>query len=172
MYINWFTWIIFIYDRICYTIYWGQRELTRFSQRNGKLPLPRWKQGDYLVNIIYALELMVAGMIKLVGLLVAGNELSDHQIWPMEALSFNNPPLRLLPWKNSDPPLCSPWPWWLFPQSKWRHIPGGYGSTLHPRSLSTSVSQGHNSLARRPKFPGGVQTHGRPKFCTSPGWVP
>ena len=41
MYINWFAWIIFIYDCICYTTYWGQQELSRFSQRHGKLPLPR-----------------------------------------------------------------------------------------------------------------------------------
>ena len=53
MYINWSTWIIFIRDYICYTKNWGQQELSRFSQRNGKLPLPRRKQGNYPVIPIY-----------------------------------------------------------------------------------------------------------------------
>ena len=54
MYINWFTWIIYIDDHICYIKKWGEREFSVFSQRNGKLPLPQWKQGNYLVIPIYA----------------------------------------------------------------------------------------------------------------------
>ena len=54
MYINWFTRIIFICDCIYYTRYWGWQELSRFSQHNGKLPLTRWKQGNYPVIPIYA----------------------------------------------------------------------------------------------------------------------
>ena len=34
---------------------WGQQKLSRFSKRNGKLPLPRQKQDNYPVITIYAL---------------------------------------------------------------------------------------------------------------------
>ena len=53
MYINWFTCILFMPDRIWYTKHWGQREFSRFFQRNGKLPLPRWKCVNSLVITIY-----------------------------------------------------------------------------------------------------------------------
>ena len=51
--INRFTWMIFIYYRICYM---KKPEVTRsiqFYQRNRKLPLPRWKQGNYPVIPMY-----------------------------------------------------------------------------------------------------------------------
>ena len=56
MYINWFNWIIFFHDPICYTKILGVRIILQLSQRNGKLPSPRWKQGNYLVIPIYAQE--------------------------------------------------------------------------------------------------------------------
>ena len=54
MYINWFTRIIYINDHICYVKNGGEQEFSTFSQRNGKLPLPQWKQGNYPVIPIYA----------------------------------------------------------------------------------------------------------------------
>ena len=59
MYINWFTWIIFIHDCICYTKKLEVQELYRFSQRNIRLPLPQRKQGNYLVIPIYAFKSMI-----------------------------------------------------------------------------------------------------------------
>ena len=53
MYINCLTWILFIHDFICYTKKWGKQELSSFSQRNGTLPFPRRKQGNYPVIPIY-----------------------------------------------------------------------------------------------------------------------
>ena len=32
---------------------WGWLEFSKFSQHNGKLPLPRWKHGNCLVITIY-----------------------------------------------------------------------------------------------------------------------
>ena len=56
MYINWFTWIIFFHDRICYMKNQGEWELSKFSQRNGKLPLSRLKQDNYLLIPMYGTE--------------------------------------------------------------------------------------------------------------------
>ena len=53
MYINWFTWIIFFHDCVFYIKNRRLRELSKFSQRNGKLPLPWSKQGNYPVIPIY-----------------------------------------------------------------------------------------------------------------------
>ena len=55
MYINWFTRIIFIHNFLCCTINWVYQEFSIFYQRNGKSPLPRWKQGNYPVIPIYDL---------------------------------------------------------------------------------------------------------------------
>ena len=53
MYIELFTWIIFF--TIVYGIQkiGGNKNFSTFSQRNGKLPLPRKKQGNYQVIPIY-----------------------------------------------------------------------------------------------------------------------
>ena len=53
IYINWFDWILFFDDRICYTKKSGVTRVIKFSQRNGKLPLQRQKQGNYPVITIY-----------------------------------------------------------------------------------------------------------------------
>ena len=53
IYINWSAWIIFIRDYIFYTNNGEWWEFYRFSQHNSKLPLPRWKQGNYPVIPIY-----------------------------------------------------------------------------------------------------------------------
>ena len=45
--------MISINDHICYIKKWGKWELSKFSQRNGKLPLPQLKQGNYQVISIY-----------------------------------------------------------------------------------------------------------------------
>ena len=44
---NIYSWSYMLYKN------WGSREFSRFSQRNVKLTLPRWKQGNYLVIPIY-----------------------------------------------------------------------------------------------------------------------
>ena len=56
LYVYWMVhlYIIFIHDRIWYTKNWGQQGLSRFYQRNGKLPLPRWKQVNHPVITIHA----------------------------------------------------------------------------------------------------------------------
>ena len=46
-----------IYDRICYTK-WEQGEISRFSQCNSKLLLPRRKQGNYLAMTIYGANII------------------------------------------------------------------------------------------------------------------
>ena len=43
---------MFINDHIYYTKNGGD-ENSPYSERNGKLPLPQWKQGNYLVITIY-----------------------------------------------------------------------------------------------------------------------
>ena len=54
MHINWFIWIIFF--MIVYDIQkLGVTIILQFSQRNGKLSSPCWKQGNYPVIPIYAL---------------------------------------------------------------------------------------------------------------------
>ena len=53
MYIKWFTWIIFFDDNIYYTKILGVTRIIQFSQCNGKLPLSRRKQGNYVVINIY-----------------------------------------------------------------------------------------------------------------------
>ena len=55
MHINWFTWIIFFHDRICYTKKSGGTRILQLSQRNGKLLLPWKKQGNHPVIPIYGL---------------------------------------------------------------------------------------------------------------------
>ena len=61
MYINWFTFIIFINDRIFYTKTGGNEKFSRFSQHNGKLPLPRSKQGNCRVIFIYDPPYILSG---------------------------------------------------------------------------------------------------------------
>ena len=58
IYINCFTWMIFFHDHIYYTKNWMKQEFSKFSQCNGKSPLPRWKQGNYLVIIVYGTTTM------------------------------------------------------------------------------------------------------------------
>ena len=48
MYINWFIWIIFFYDCICYEKL-GVMGILLFYQRNGKFPFPRQKQGNSIL---------------------------------------------------------------------------------------------------------------------------
>ena len=60
----------------------------------------------------------------------------------------------------------------LLPQSIQHHIPGGCVSRLRPEYLSPSGAWDHNSIAQRPKLTEGVQNHGHPKCCMSPGWIP
>ena len=47
MHINWFTWILSFDDCICYMENLGVTRIIQFSQRNGNLPLPRKKRGNY-----------------------------------------------------------------------------------------------------------------------------
>ena len=53
MYINWFTLIIFFMIVHVIQKFWRYREFFKLSQRNGKLPLPRRKQGNYPEIPIY-----------------------------------------------------------------------------------------------------------------------
>ena len=43
----------FLNDSICYTKKLGVTRILQFSQHNSKLPLPRWKQGNYPLITIY-----------------------------------------------------------------------------------------------------------------------
>ena len=52
MYINWFTWILFFDDPLCYMKIGGKDNL-QFYHNNVILPLTRLKQGTDLVIFIY-----------------------------------------------------------------------------------------------------------------------
>ena len=54
MLINWFTWIIYSHDHKCYAKKMGITVIIKFYPLNSKIPLPWWKQGNYLVITIYA----------------------------------------------------------------------------------------------------------------------
>ena len=54
---NVFIWITFFDDCICYTKESGVMSIILFFQRNGKVPLPWWKHGNYPVIPIYAFQL-------------------------------------------------------------------------------------------------------------------
>ena len=58
IYINCFTWMIFFHDHIYYTKNWMKQEFSKSSQCNGKLPLLRWKQGNYLVITVHGTTTM------------------------------------------------------------------------------------------------------------------
>ena len=64
-YINWFTWIIFFGDHICYMKKLGAIRILQFSQRNGKLPLPWRNQGNYMVIPICASVLVLGAILTL-----------------------------------------------------------------------------------------------------------
>ena len=54
MYINWFTWIIFSDDPMCYMAKSGVMRIFQLSKRNGKSQFTTEKQGNYLLITIYA----------------------------------------------------------------------------------------------------------------------